>query len=80
MGNDDRVMFKAFLASLARVQGKEFAARIGISEQYLCDLRKGRRKWAPKILDKVLSGLDGITQTGRDAIHRHCAREAGWRI
>ena len=78
--SDDRVMFKAFMATLIQVQGKAFAARVGISEQYLCDLRKGRRKWNPSILDKVLDGLHGITQSGRNAIHRHCARTAGWRV
>lgn len=80
MQPDDRIMFKAFMASLRQVEQKTFAARIGISQQYLCDLRKERRKWNPQILDRVLSGLHGITQSGRDAIHRHCARSAGWRV
>lgn len=78
--NDDRVMFKAFMATLIQAHGKALAARVGISEQYLCDLRKGRRKWSPKTLDRVLDALHGITQSGREAIHRHCARSAGWRV
>lgn len=41
---------------LPRGSAKEAAVGFGVSEQYLCDIRKGRRKISDEFLDKLCGG------------------------
>lgn len=43
---------------------KEFAERVGISQQYLCDLLRSRRSPAGKVLEYL--GIEAVEQLYRD--------------
>lgn len=70
----------AILVEDYRRQGetqKDIAARIGISEQYLCDILRGRRMMGPKVLTWL--GVERVVMYSAvrdDSIL--AARAAGW--
>lgn len=54
--------------ALGAGEQKEFAERVGISQQHLCDLLRGRRSPAGKVLEYLK--IEAVEQLYRDAAKR----------
>jgi len=58
---------------------KEFAARLEVSPQYICDLEHGRRLGSVQHVDAICD-LIGACPSMRKAWHQAGARAHGWKI
>lgn len=58
---------------------KEFAKRLGVSPQYVCDLEHGRRLGSVQYVDAVCD-LIGAWPSMRKVWHHAGARAHGWQI
>jgi len=70
------------LVDLSLLSKQEFAARLGISPQYLGDLLLGRRNPSVKVAQAIVSylGLRGGRVTAERYWHRIAARTHGWQL
>lgn len=75
----------AFVEMLIKVRSgaamtqKEFAAVLGFSAQYLCDLEKGRRLGSVEFVDRLCDWMM-CKPHERKAWHRAGAKAHGWQI
>lgn len=58
---------------------KDFAARLNVSAQYVCDLEKGRRLGSVQHVDAICD-LIGAWPAMRKEWHQAGARAHGWKI
>jgi transcriptional regulator with XRE-family HTH domain len=58
---------------------KDFAAALGFSSQYLCDLEKGRRLGSVEFVNRLCDWM-GRGPKGRKEWHIAGARSHGWEI
>lgn len=58
---------------------KVFAAELGFTPQYICDLEKGRRLGSVEFVNRLCDWL-GADDRGRKQWHLAAARSHGWNI
>lgn len=58
---------------------KEVARRMEVSSAFVSALRRGRKRFTPAMLDKMLTALEAPPGE-RWNMHRQAAMSAGWRI
>ncbi len=58
---------------------KHFAAMLGISAQFLCDVEHGRRGLTPEMCDRLAQGL-ALCEAGRVRLHVLAARHSGYLV
>jgi transcriptional regulator with XRE-family HTH domain len=65
MALSDVTKFK--IALLKRnLSQRNVARRLDVSDQYLCDMVKGRRRWPPRLVSKMAAlGLEAYNLPGR---------------
>lgn len=86
MNSDDQKYQFAYalidLRSVYRLQQKDFASRLGISPQYVCDLESGRRMPSVSLVEKIDEKFGPLSKPSGFTLrwHRLGARAHGWRV
>jgi transcriptional regulator with XRE-family HTH domain len=60
--------------------GKDLAAQLGISQQYLCDLEHEKRLPSVRVIKKICANSWLAHVTAKRAWHRAGAKAHGWEI
>lgn len=82
----DRMDFADYIAGLRdiyKMSQQDFAAKLGISPQYLCDLENRRRMPSVSVVDKICDCFAPRGAAGdgfRRRYHRAGARAHGWMV
>ena len=61
------------------ISQQDFAAKLGISSQYLCDIEKGRRIPSVELVERIVTYL-GRGPAGRREWHVAAAVAHGWDV
>ena len=69
-----------YLMETYKLTQKDLAFNLDLTQQYINDIHKGRRKLTPNILKKLQNLFPMETRDFWSLIHKTCAQREGWNV